>query len=97
MTRTLRAILCLLALSLVAGAAGLDAAQAPTAQPAAKSKILIITGDDVSPAHDWLSCASASREVLLESKRFDVDVVGNAEVLANEANLKGVDAIYLML
>jgi len=97
MTRTLRVFPCLLVLFVLASAAGFQAAQSPAAPPAAKSKILIITGDDVSPAHDWLSCASASREVLLDSKRFDVDVVGGAEVLANEANLKGVDAIYLML
>jgi type 1 glutamine amidotransferase len=63
----------------------------------AKARVLIITGDDVSPAHDWLSCASATREVLGESGRFDVDVVGGAEVLANEANIKNVDVIYLML
>jgi type 1 glutamine amidotransferase len=90
MTKILR---CLLALSVVAAAVGLHAAQAPSA----RAKILIVTGDDVSPAHDWLSCASASREALIKSGRFDVDVVGGAEALANEANLKGVDAIYLML
>lgn len=81
-----------LAVALLAAAAGPQAVQ-----PASKAKILIVTGDDVSPAHDWLSCASASRDVLTRSGRFDVDVVGNAEALANEANLKGVDAIYLML
>lgn len=63
----------------------------------ARARVLIITGDDVSPAHDWLSCASTTRDVLKESGRFDVDVVGSAEVLANDANLKNVDVIYLML
>ncbi len=67
------------------------------AAPAARAKILIITGDDVSPAHDWLTCAVATREILKDSGRFDVDVVGGAEVLAKAANLKDVDAIYLML
>jgi uncharacterized protein len=81
----------LLAILTLAVAVVLQAADAP------KAKILIVTGDDVSPAHDWLSCANATREVLKASARFDVDVVGNAEVLANEANLKDVDAIYLML
>ena len=80
----------LLSLAVLASASALQA-QTPT-----KSRILIITGDDV-PSHDWLSCAAATREVFRESARFDVDVVGNAEVLANEANLKGVDVIYLML
>jgi len=76
---------------LLAGAVALQAADTP------KARILIVTGDDVSPAHDWLSCANATREVLRASARFDVDVVGNAEALANPANLKDVDAIYLML
>ncbi len=88
MRHFLRQVIVLLfvvaALVLHAGAAG-------------KAKVLIVTGDDVSPAHDWLSCAAATRQVLAESDRFDVDVVGGAEALANEANLKGVDAIYLML
>lgn len=89
MTTTLR---CLLALAVLVSAVGLQAAQAPS-----KPKILIVTGDDVSPAHDWLDCASATRQVLRGSGRFEVDVVGGAEVLANEAALKDVDAIYLML
>lgn len=85
-------IRCLLGLAVLASAVVLQAADTP-----AKTRILIITGDDVSPAHDWLSCAAATREVLKESGRFDVDVVGSAEVLANEANLEKVDAIYLMI
>ncbi len=89
MTTILR---CFLAVAVLVTTVGLQAAQTP-----AKAKILIVTGDDVSPAHDWLDCAAATRKVLNESGRFDVDVVGGAEVLANEANLKGVDAIYLML
>jgi type 1 glutamine amidotransferase len=82
----------LLAVVALAGAVALQAADAP-----AKARVLIVTGDDASPAHDWLSCASTTREVLRDSGRFEVDVVGGAEVLANEANLKNVDAIYLML
>ena len=82
----------LLSLAVLAGALALQAADA-----SAKARILLITGDDVSPAHDWLSCAAATREVLKESGRFDVDVVGGAEVLANEASLKNVDVICLMM
>ena len=70
----------------------LQAADAP-----AKVKVLLITGDDVSGPHDWLSCAAATREVLRNSNRFDVDVVGSPEVLANAANLKNVDVIYFMM
>ena len=82
----------LLSLAVLAGALVLQAADAP-----GRARILLITGDDVSPAHDWLSCAAATREVLKESGRFDVDVIGGAEVLANDANLRNVDVIYLML
>ncbi len=80
-----------LSLALLSGAVALPAADAP-----AKIKVLLITGDDVSPAHDWLSCAAATREILLASGRFDVEVVGSPEVLANEANLRNVDVIYFM-
>lgn len=82
----------LLALAVLAGSVVLHAAETP-----GKAKILLVTGDDVSPAHDWLTCANATREVLKESGRFDVDVVGSAEALANEANLKDADVIYLMM
>src|SRR5512139_1716547 len=82
----------LLSLAVLASAVVLQAADT-----SAKARILLITGDDVSPAHDWLSCAAATREILEESGRFDVDVVGGAEVLANEANLKNVNVIYLMM
>jgi hypothetical protein len=82
----------LVALTVLGASLVLQAADAP-----AKTKVLLITGDDVSPAHDWLSCAAATRDVLKDSGRFDVDVIGGAEVLANEANLKNVDVIYLML
>lgn len=81
----------LLSLAVLSSASAAQAAQAP-----AKAKILIVTGDDVA-SHDWLSCASVTRDILKDSGRFDVDVVGGAEALANEAALKDVAVIYLML
>ena len=33
-------------------------------QAAAKIKVLLITGDDVTPAHNWKEMSSATREVL---------------------------------
>lgn len=80
----------LLGVAVLAGAVVLQAADTP------KAKILIVTGDDVA-SHDWLTCSVATREVLKESGRFDVEVVGGAEALANDANLKDVAAVYLML
>ena len=66
------------------------------ADPPAKTRVLLITGDDVS-AHDWLSCAVATRDVLQGSGQFTVDVTGGAEVLAKAENLKNVDVIYFLM
>jgi type 1 glutamine amidotransferase len=85
-------LLALLALGALSASLLLQAADAP-----GKTKVLLITGDDVTGPHDWLSCAAATREILLASGRFDVDVVGSPEVLANPANLKTTDVIYFMM
>ncbi len=82
----------LLAVALLAGATTTQAADA-----AAKTRVLIITGDDVSPAHDWLSCTVATRDVLQASGQFAVDVVGSPEILAKADNLKNVDVVYLLM
>jgi type 1 glutamine amidotransferase len=74
---------------------GLTATQA--ADAAAKTRVLLITGDDVSPAHDWLSCAAATRDVLQGSGQFNVDTVGSPEILAKADNLKTVDVIYFLM
>ncbi len=68
------------------------AAEAP-----ARIRVLLITGDDVSPAHDWLSCAAATRDVLLESRDFEVSVIGSPTALELEANLANIDVIYLSM
>lgn len=62
----------------------------------AKTRVLLITGDDVS-AHDWLTCAVATRDVLQASGQFSVEVVGGAEVLAKPDNLKNIDVIYFLM
>lgn len=60
-------------------------------------RVLIITGDSRSPDQDWLSCAVATREVLLESRDFQVSVIGSATVLENEPLLARFDVIYFSL
>lgn len=90
--RTLLRVLFVVILAVLASPGIVQAADTP-----ATARVLIVTGDDVSPAHDWLSCAAATREVLKASGRFEVDVVGGVEALANEANLKNVDVLYLMV
>ena len=75
--------------AMLTGLATLRAADQP-------SRVLLITGDDVG-AHDWLSCAAATRTLLLASGQFSVEVVGSAEVLAKADNLKNVDVIYFQM
>jgi hypothetical protein len=80
-----------LATTLLTHVATLEAADSP-----AKTRVLLITGDDVS-AHDWLSCAVATRDVLQASGQFSVEVIGGAEVLAKADNLKNIDVIYFLM
>lgn len=87
----------LTALLLAVAAFAVGVTTVPAADAPAKTRVLLITGDDVSPAHDWLSCATATREVLQASSQFSVDVVGGAEVLAKADNLKNVDVIYFLM
>ena len=82
------ASLCLAFLTLTTAQAG----EAPR-----PIRALLITGDDVSPAHDWLSCAVATRTVLIESGRFEVKTVGNANALEIQENLDNADVIYLLM
>lgn len=61
-----------------------------------KIRVLLITGDDVG-SHDWLTCAVATREVLQDSGRFTVKVVGSPEVLAKPKALAKTDLIYFLM
>lgn len=70
---------------------------ATAAEAPSRIRVLIITGDSRSADQDWLSCAVATREVLLESRDFDVSVVGSASVLENDALLARFDVIYFSL
>jgi uncharacterized protein len=70
---------------------------AADAQASAKIRVLLITGDDASQGRDWLSCAVATREVLLEARDFEVSVIGSATVLENEAKLANIDVIYFSM
>lgn len=84
-------ITALLLPTLVAGLLTAHAAEEP-----AKIRVLLITGDDVG-SHDWLTCAVATREVLLDSGRFTVKVVGSPEVLAKPKALAKTDLIYFLM
>jgi type 1 glutamine amidotransferase len=69
----------------------------PAAETPSLIRVLLITGDDVAPAHDWLSCAAATRAVLVESGKFEVQTLGNPNGLAIAANLESADVVYLLM
>lgn len=58
-------------------------------------KVLLITGDDVAPAHDWKQMSQATREVLEKSGRFEVEVSETLAALDSRANLNRFDLIFL--
>lgn len=67
------------------------------AQEPAKIKVLLITGDDVTPAHDWAAVSAATRAILASSGRFDVRVCEDAGVLDSADSVKRYDLIYLAM
>jgi type 1 glutamine amidotransferase len=84
-----------------AGALGLLAlVTTPTAIAAdnsAKIKVLLLTGDDVMPAHNWRETSAATRDLLVASGRFDVKVCEDTGVLESKASLQRYDLVFLAL
>ena len=90
-TFTLRAIIIsLAALSVLTATLPCSAAEQP-----GKIKVLLVTGDDVQPVHNWHDVAQALRETLLSSGKFDVRVCEDAGVLDSAATLGRYDLIFL--
>ncbi|HZN60036.1 MAG TPA: ThuA domain-containing protein [Planctomycetota bacterium] len=58
-----------------------------------KARVLLVTGDDV-PAHDWRSTTPVTREILEESKRFEV-VVAEDPAILESSTLSRYDLILL--
>jgi len=73
------------------------AAPAPSAETPKKVKVLLITGDDVSPAHNWMEVAQATKDTLVAAGRFDVDSVGSPGILEAAGALTRYDVIYLSM
>jgi type 1 glutamine amidotransferase len=69
----------------------------PAADASAKIKVLLLTGDDVTPAHNWKETTAATREVLEASGRFDVKVSEDTRVLESAASLGRYDLVLLNL
>jgi type 1 glutamine amidotransferase len=64
---------------------------------APKIRVLLVTGDDVSPAHNWREVSGATRDILLGCDRFDVKVCEDAGILEARASLQRYDLVFLAL
>lgn len=89
MRKKISTVIGLAVLSLVTW---VQAAQAP-----AKIKVLLVTGDDVMPSHNWRETSQATREVLENSGKFEVKLCEDAAILESAATLKNYDLVYLAI
>ena len=54
---------------------------------------LLITGDDVAPAHNWREISETTREILVDTGKFDVRVCEDPAILESATALKAYDVI----
>ncbi len=66
------------------------------AQQPAKIKALIITGDDVS-VHPWREISETTREILVNSGKFDVKVCEDPLILESKTALDSYDVIVFLI
>ena len=67
------------------------------AEPPASIKVLLVTGDDVQPAHNWREVSQALRDILVTSGKFEVRVCEDAGVLDSAATLGRYDLVLLAM
>ncbi len=67
------------------------------AEQPGKIKVLLVTGDDVEPAHNWREVSQAIRDTLAATGKFDVRVCEDAGVLDSAATLGRYDLVFLHL
>ena len=67
------------------------------AEAANKIRVLLVTGDDVTPAHNWAEVSQAIKETLVSAGRFEVRVCEDAGVLESATSLARYDLIFLHL
>ena len=75
----------------------LSALPGTAADAPGKIKVLLVTGDDVQPAHNWREVSQAIRETLTASGKFEVRVCEDAGVLDSAATLGRYDLVFLHL
>lgn len=59
-------------------------------------KVLLITGDDVS-AHPWREISETTREILVNSKKFDVRICEDPLILESATSLMAYDVIVFTI
>lgn len=59
-------------------------------------KVLLITGDDVA-SHPWREISETTREILVNSKKFDVRVCEDPLILESATSLKAYDVIVFTI
>ena len=62
-----------------------------------KIKVLLVTGDDVAPSHNWREMAQTTRDVLVDSGKFEVKVSEDAAILESKAALDRYDVVFMSL
>ena len=80
--RTSNALRTAIAITLL-GPVAMFAAEKPK-----QISVLLVTGDDAQPAHNWFEVSQAIRETLVSSGKFEVRVSEDAAVLDSAAALK---------
>jgi len=70
---------------------------ASAAQEPGKIKVLLVTGDDVQPAHNWREVSQAIREILVTSGKFEVRVCEDAGILDSAAALGRYGLVFLQM
>jgi type 1 glutamine amidotransferase len=85
--------LTIISVALVAGLA--SALPGTAAESPGKIKVLLVTGDDVQPAHNWREVSQALRETLIAGGQFEVRVCEDAGVLDSAATLGRYDLVLL--
>ena len=93
MNMTLTPRIIIVSLALVAALA--FALPGTAAETPGKIKVLLVTGDDVLPYHDWHTVSQALKETLVSCGKFEVRVCEDAGVLDSAATLGRYDLVLL--
>jgi len=95
LTQPMKACSTLLVISVALLATSAFTLPASAADAPGKIKVLLVTGDDVMPAHNWREVSQAVREILTGSGKFEVRVCEDAGVLDSAATLGRYDLVFL--